>query len=119
MPDALTMNSATTSLSGSRVPAAIASACFAFSRRTNSLNATHSSSFVSTLFGMPDAVAGDRSSSGRCRGGIARAELVTGSAILSTRSEKSTLRLLASFGLDLGERGSQERRRAGPPRSPA
>src|SRR5688572_11406414 len=51
MPDALTMNSGDDSLSGSRVPAAISAACFALSRRTNSLNATHRSAFVRTLVG--------------------------------------------------------------------
>src|SRR3954447_15440042 len=51
MPDALTIHSGVDSRSGSRVPAAIASAVFALSRRTNSLNATHSSSLLSTAGG--------------------------------------------------------------------
>src|SRR5258705_12613741 len=45
MPDAFTMNSGDDSFSACRFPAAIASALAALSRRTNSLNATHSSSF--------------------------------------------------------------------------
>src|SRR5258706_202577 len=50
-PDGLTMNSDDDSLSGLRVPAAIAAALRAFSRWTNSLNATHSSSFSRTWDG--------------------------------------------------------------------
>jgi hypothetical protein len=52
------MNSGLDSFSGSNVPAAISLARRAFSRRTNSLNATHSSAFVMTLSGCqtPDPV---------------------------------------------------------------
>src|SRR5262249_42160564 len=50
-PDAFTMNSEVDSLSAARVPAEIASACLALSRRTNSLKASTSSSFVSVVSG--------------------------------------------------------------------
>src|SRR5262245_53155536 len=51
MPDALRMNSDDDSLSATRLPAAISSAWRALSRRTNSLNATHSSSLLRMLDG--------------------------------------------------------------------
>jgi hypothetical protein len=51
MPEALTIHSGVDSRSGARVPAAIASALCALSRRTNSLNAAHSSSLLSTVGG--------------------------------------------------------------------
>src|ERR1700743_1426879 len=51
MPDAFSMNSGVDSRSGSCLPAAIASAFFAFSTRTNSLKAAHSSWLFSVVGG--------------------------------------------------------------------
>ena len=70
MPEALTTNSGVDSLSGLRVPAAISAACLAFSRRTNSLNASQRLGVFENGCPVPDTVSGDRSSCRRsCHNG--------------------------------------------------
>src|SRR4051812_25606193 len=109
MPDALTTQSGVESRSARWVPAAIASAFFALSRRTNSLNAAHSSALSRTVSGcqtpypvievpvvIREAMISTVPNARRARGIAAR---VPGS-----------LRLFRDFGLYLGQRRTQEHR---------